>query len=63
MGIPDEARPENVQALTEAIDEFGVYGGHGRKAGQYSHMPATRAVALMQVRYAFPRRAWERELF
>jgi uroporphyrinogen-III decarboxylase len=25
MGIPDEARPENVQALTEAVHEFGVY--------------------------------------
>jgi uroporphyrinogen-III decarboxylase len=25
MGIPDESRPENVQALTEAVYEFGVY--------------------------------------
>ena len=25
MGLPDESRPENVQALTEAVHEFGVY--------------------------------------
>ena len=25
VGIPDEARPENVQALTDAVHEFGVY--------------------------------------
>jgi hypothetical protein len=25
MGIPDEARPENVQALTDAVHEYGVY--------------------------------------
>lgn len=25
MGIPDEAREENVQALTEAVHEYGVY--------------------------------------
>ncbi|MBI5601942.1 MAG: hypothetical protein HY879_01160 [Deltaproteobacteria bacterium] len=25
MGIPDEAKPENVQALTEAVYEYGVY--------------------------------------
>ena len=25
MGIPDEAKPENVQALTDAVHEFGVY--------------------------------------
>ena len=24
-GIPDEARPENVQALTDAVREYGVY--------------------------------------
>jgi uroporphyrinogen-III decarboxylase len=25
MGLPDESRQENVQALTEAVNEFGVY--------------------------------------
>jgi len=25
MGFPDESRPENLQALTEAVHEFGVY--------------------------------------
>jgi uroporphyrinogen-III decarboxylase len=25
MGIPDESRPENVQALTEAVQEYGVF--------------------------------------
>ena len=25
MGIPDESRPENVQALTEAVHEYGIY--------------------------------------
>jgi uroporphyrinogen-III decarboxylase len=25
MGIPDESKPENVQALTDAVHEFGVY--------------------------------------
>lgn len=25
IGIPDESRPENVQGLTEAVHEFGVY--------------------------------------
>jgi uroporphyrinogen-III decarboxylase len=25
MGLPDEARPENVQALTDAVCEFGIY--------------------------------------
>jgi uroporphyrinogen-III decarboxylase len=25
MGIPDESKPENVQALTEAVHEYGVY--------------------------------------
>ena len=25
MGIPDESRPENVQALTDAVHEYGVY--------------------------------------
>ena len=25
MGLPDESRPENVQALTEAVHEYGVY--------------------------------------
>ncbi|MBI5606033.1 MAG: hypothetical protein HY879_22090 [Deltaproteobacteria bacterium] len=25
MGIPDEAKPENVQALSDAVHEFGVY--------------------------------------
>ena len=25
MGIPDESRPENVQALTEAVHKYGVY--------------------------------------
>lgn len=25
MGIPDESRPENVQALTDAAHEYGVY--------------------------------------
>jgi len=25
MGLPDESRPENVQALTDAVHEFGVY--------------------------------------
>jgi hypothetical protein len=25
IGIPDEARPENVFALTEAVHEYGVY--------------------------------------
>jgi uroporphyrinogen-III decarboxylase len=24
-GIPDEAKPENVQAMTEAVLEYGVY--------------------------------------
>jgi uroporphyrinogen-III decarboxylase len=25
-GIPEEAKPENVRAITEAVLEFGVYG-------------------------------------
>jgi len=25
MGLPDESRPENVQALTDAVHEYGVY--------------------------------------
>jgi len=25
MGIPDESRPENVQALTDAVHEYGIY--------------------------------------
>ena len=25
IGIPDEAKPENVYALTEAVHEYGVY--------------------------------------
>jgi uroporphyrinogen-III decarboxylase len=25
MGLPDESKPENVQALTEAVHEYGVY--------------------------------------
>ncbi len=25
MGIPDESRPENVQALTDAVEKYGVY--------------------------------------
>jgi uroporphyrinogen-III decarboxylase len=25
MGIPDESKPENVQALTEAVHKYGVY--------------------------------------
>jgi len=25
MGLPDESRPENVQALTEAVHEYGLY--------------------------------------
>jgi len=25
QGIPDEARPENVLALREAVDEYGVF--------------------------------------
>jgi len=25
MGIPDESRPENVQALTDAVHESGIY--------------------------------------
>ena len=25
IGIPDESRPENVQALTDAAREYGVY--------------------------------------
>jgi uroporphyrinogen-III decarboxylase len=25
IGIPDEAKPENVQALTEAVHEYGIY--------------------------------------
>jgi uroporphyrinogen-III decarboxylase len=25
MGIPDEAKPENVQALTDAVHEYGIY--------------------------------------
>jgi uroporphyrinogen-III decarboxylase len=25
MGIPDESRPENVQALTDAVHQYGVY--------------------------------------
>jgi len=25
MGIPDESRPENVQALTDAVHEYGSY--------------------------------------
>jgi uroporphyrinogen-III decarboxylase len=25
QGIPDEARPENVMALKEAVDEYGAF--------------------------------------
>jgi hypothetical protein len=25
LGVPDEARPENMLALREAADEFGVF--------------------------------------
>lgn len=25
MGIPDDAKPENVQAMTEAVQEYGIY--------------------------------------
>jgi uroporphyrinogen-III decarboxylase len=25
MGIPDESRPGNVQALTDAVHEYGIY--------------------------------------
>jgi uroporphyrinogen-III decarboxylase len=25
VGIPDESRPENVQALTDAVHEYGIY--------------------------------------
>ena len=25
-GIPDEAKPENVRAIVDAIDKYGVYG-------------------------------------